>query len=634
MTKLSWKKLTKSQKLATEPWMRNKSDELAVNNGCWFDPVRAAYFVWWVERHCRLYEGEGFAGEPVILPSIADMPAEWRDIPDLYPDFYDEDGEPFDHVLDFYTSRMAWHNELLHAGEFMHWQFECHVRLYGWQRQAAPRFYSKGITQVRRFRSGNIWIPKKSGKTPSLGFNVLYLTCGDGEPGAKTFIAAKDGTQAIRVWDHAYQMMAKSPELKDACKPNLTTHRVSYLPTTSHFEPLSSSNSNTQNSKEGLNGSVVVDETHVVDRDFMHILRYAGASRPQPLQLEFSTFGSNPEGYGKERWDKGEAIVKGEIAVDNFFHASYHAPQDLTVEQFKADPERYIRMANPAIGHTVGMEELLPAGLEASASPSDFAEYCMYRLNIWQHAAHGWLAPGVWDSCGHTFTRDEHEESQFVLGLDLARKFDMVACVPTTPNKIGSVDIVDPMFWCNEVRLRELAAKYPKILDWIQQGWIRETPGNVTDLRIVKRDIRKYAEDHSIVGIVYDATYAENLIQDLLDGETGPNGEIIWPGLIIGEQAMSQGALTQTSPVADFENDLKQGLIRHDMNPVLTWQFGHATVKEDGRGHRLIQKENRKSFRTVDGCQAAVMSRWGVKDCREWEIQDLTFYDSNEVEFL
>lgn len=630
----SWKKLSKAQKAATEPWMRNKADELAVNNGCWFDPIRAAYMIWWVERYCRLYEGEGFADKPVIMLSHVDQP-NYEEIPDLFPVFYGDDDQPVPEVVDFYLSRLKWHNDLFHSGQFMHWQFECHARIYGWQRVAAERWQRVGLQQVRRFRTARVWIPKKSGKTPSLAFNTLYLTCGDGEPGAKTFIAALDGAQAIRVWEHAYQMLVRSPELAAACKPNMNTHQVKFHPTTSHFEPLSSGNINNQKSKEGLNGNVIVDETHVVTRPFMKILEFAGASRPQPLNLAYSTAGNNPEGFGKGEWDVGEEVNEGKRALDDFFHQSYNAPQRLSAEEAKKDPEAYIRMANPSLGHTVGMEELLPAFHKSVTSPADFADYMMYRLNVWQHAKQGWLAPGVWAGCGgHKFDQKELSERQWVLGLDLARKFDLAAAVPTSPNKNESIDIVDPMFWCNEARIKELAIHHPVVLQWVEQGLIRVNPGNVTDLRVIKRDLRDFCHRRQVVGIVYDATYAESLIQDLLEGEFGPDGTLMFEGLAIGEQAISQGMLTQTGPVADFENDLKRGAIRHEDNPVLTWQFGHATVKEDARGHRLIQKEDRKSFRTVDGCQASVMSRWGALDNKEWEIQTLNFYDDNPVEYV
>lgn len=631
---ISWKLLTRAQKAATEPWIRNKSDELAVNNGCWFDPEKAAFMIWWVERFCRLYEGEGFADQPVIMMSTADQP-NYASIPDLLPAFYDEDGIPIDSVIDFYNERIKWHNAMYHSGAAMHWQFECHARIYGWQREAAPRWKALGVNQVRRFRKARVWIPKKSGKTPSLGFNTLYLTVGDGEPGAKTFIAALDGGQAIRVWEHVYQMCAQSPELKGDSKINLNNHRISFASNKSMLEPLSSNNAKNQKSKEGLNGNVIIDETHVVNRAFMNRLKYAGASRAQPIDIAFSTTGNEPEGYGKSEWDTGEAIIAGELPVDSFFHQSYHAPQNLTAEEMKKDPEKYIRMANPAIDHTVGMEELLPAFYECMNSPADFAEYAMYRLNIWQHSCQVWLAPGIWAGCKYDkFGEEDQSERQWVIGLDLARKFDLVAAVPAAPNRNESVDIVGPMFWCNDERLKELAGYYPKFLEWVDMGLININAGNVTDLRVVKRDLRKFCERRNVIGIVYDATYAETLIQELVSGEFDADGRTTVNGLAIGEQAISQGMMTQTGPVADFENDLKRKAIRQDDNAILTWQFSHATVREDSRGHRLIQKENRKSFRTVDGCQAAVMARWGVCDCKEWVIQTLDHYAKHPVEYV
>lgn len=627
-------RLTKSQLSDTEPWIRNKADELAVDNGCWFSPVRAAYMVWWVERYCRLYEGEGFAGQPCIMPSVYDQPADWNEIPEMFPQFYDENGVPLEPVMEFYRARMEWHNDLYHSGTFMHWQFECHARIYGWVREADDRWKARGLEIVRRFRKARVWIPKKSGKTPSLGFNTCYLTFGDGEPGGKTFIAAKDGKQAGRVWDHAHMMVQSSPELHAACEVNRTTKVVRHLDSHSHFEPLSSSNKRTKDSKEGLNGNVVVDETHVVDREFMSILRYAGASRPQPLDLAFSTAGNNPESFGKSEWDRGEKINEGKLQIDNYFHASYHAPQDLTVEKMNADPEKYIRMANPALGHTVGMEELLPAWHESKDDPMQAAEYFMYRLNIWMNASQTWLGPGVWSGCVvDRFDEKRLLNSPMVIGLDLARKFDMAAAALSWKNDLGGVD-QRWLFWCNEDRIKTIGIKYPEIIKWADAGFIKTTPGNVTDLRQVKRDLRDVCKRYKTVGIVYDATYAETIVQDLVDGEPDERGGWIHPPLPIGEQAMNQGRMTQTGPVADFENDLKERKFRHEDNPVASWQFSHATVSEDKRGHRMVVKESRSSYRTVDGCQASIMSRWGALDFTEWEYKSFDFYVHNDVEFV
>ena len=62
--------LTRKKRDATDAvtrrWVRNRSDELAIENGCRFDVLAGAWAVFWIERYCRLYEGDQ-AGEPLIL---------------------------------------------------------------------------------------------------------------------------------------------------------------------------------------------------------------------------------------------------------------------------------------------------------------------------------------------------------------------------------------------------------------------------------------------------------------------------------------------------------------------------------------------------------------------------------------
>ena len=174
--------LSKSQLAATEPWIRTKSDEAAIDEGCFWDLESAAYTVWWIERYCRLYEGV-WAGSPVVLYSCADQPE--FDIPD---EFYGDDGEVIPSVLDFYRQRVEWHLGLRDAGHHMDWQFEVVCEVFGWQ-QPTERWKKFGIDFVRRFTRAGVFVPKKSKKTPSCAAISLYLTCGENiENANKTFL--------------------------------------------------------------------------------------------------------------------------------------------------------------------------------------------------------------------------------------------------------------------------------------------------------------------------------------------------------------------------------------------------------------------------------------------------------------
>lgn len=476
--------------------------------------------------------------------------------------------------------------------------------------------------------------------SPTMAANIVYMSCGDGEPGNKVFIGAADLDQAGIAWLHSYNMIMQSPELKVECKPNMSTKRVQHLPSNSFFEPMSSANSRSQNAKEGLNGSVCLDEIHVLDNEFVAILEYAGVSRAEPLQLEFSTAGKNPEAYGATRWTYGESVNAGEILNLHHLHVSYNAPQSLTAEQLAEDPEKYIRMANPALGHTVDMEELLPAYHAAKSSTYALRKYMMYRLNVWQNAASSWLDPGLWAVCGRKkFNEQNLETRPCVIGLDLARRYDLACAVfaflgdPEEGQEEHPV-LIRPFFWCAEDIIRDRSTKIKEMPDWQASGAIKSTSGNVIDFRVIEHDLRDMIKKYNVVGITYDSTYAEDLIQRLTEGVVGPNGEFVYEPLAIGEKSVSQSIMSMTGMTTDLENDIKRGRIQHENHPVLTWQIGNASVKEDHSGNVKIIKENRDSYRTVDGVVAMVMARWGLLDCNDFNATSFDYYLNNDVEFI
>jgi hypothetical protein len=289
----------------TRDWIRNEGDERAASAGCSFDVARASWTVWWIERYCRLYEGEGYAGQPVVLHGCHDC-----DHSEFYAtteDFWLDDSctvpGPGQELL---LERARLYSECVKNGHRVDWQYECHMRIYGW-----VKWRAKWKRNCRRFRQASIWIPKKQKKSPTLAANGMYLLAGDGEPGQKVFLAAKDGDQARKnAAKHTVEMLYQCPELFDKeaprggiCTLNRSTLQITHEPSRSVMYPLSSSNASTQKSKEGLNGSILIDETHVVDRAFVDIISRAGISRSEPLFMEFSTAGNNPDGYGKERFD-------------------------------------------------------------------------------------------------------------------------------------------------------------------------------------------------------------------------------------------------------------------------------------------------------------------------------------------
>ena len=400
----------------SKSWIRNISDERAAANGCRFDVLRGAWSVFWIERYCKLYEGDGYAGEPLILWGCRQCDhSRFHAMQE-----FDEDAA---------VERARLHAHCVAAGHHIDWQYEFNMRCFSWIRHRAQ--FGK---ELRRFRRGSCWLPKKQKKSPTMAANSLYVFCGDGEPGQHVYLMAKDGAQSKKIaGEHAHQMLDQSPELRAECKPNMTTMGIFHPETRSRWEPLSSSNARTQQSKEGLNGSGFVDEAHVVDRAFINRTDRMGISRTEPLFLAFSTAGNNPDGWGHEEFEYAEKVIDGRITDEQYLAMIYAAPQDVTDEQLESDFDKYARMANPSLGHTIDPEEIRADYERSKDTIERLANFKMYRLNVWQHSSNPWLRPSDWAACAGEFTEADLLGQTCYGAFDLALRWDTSALVLLFP---------------------------------------------------------------------------------------------------------------------------------------------------------------------------------------------------------
>lgn len=535
----------------TKKWTRNRSDELAVAKGCWFSEEAGQFVVDWIQRYCRLYEGE-YAGQVMEL----------RD-----------------------------------------WQYECTMRLFGWQ-----RWSERWNRAIRRFREGSIFVGKKNKKSPQLAAWGLYLLCGDGEQGQKIFLAAKDGMQARDIaGKHVLEMLRQSPELSVECTINKSTMQVTHERTRSILRPLSSATSRTKESKEGINGSVLVDEVHVVDKDLMSRVSRAGISRAEPLHIEVSTAGNNPDSYGKERFDRALKVISGEIEDQELFAAVYAAPQDLSDADLAADPLKWGRMANPSFGHTVEEAEYLRDYERSKVSITSLAEFKMYRLNIWQHTSNPWLKIGDWQKCRREFTEADLEGRKCWAGLDLSRTQDMSALVLIFPMDEPETYRILPFFWLPEQVGRE-KNHLVQFLSWANAGLLTLTPGNVIDYGFIRAQFRKLAKRFRIQELAYDSKYAEETTQALEQGVMDDRGSVIEEGTGVPRFIFPQTITEFAGPTAEFERLVISERLHHNGHAVLSWQISHTQVRTDCNQNKRPVKPERSDLKKIDGVVAGIMA--------------------------
>lgn len=518
----------------TKDWIRNRSDERAALNGYRFDGERGQFVVDWIERYCKLYEGE-FAGQNLIL---------------------------------------------------MPWQHDIIMRLFGW-----VRYSEKWQREVRRFRRAGVWLPKKNGKSPLLAAIGLYLFCGDGEQGQKIYSVAKDGKQAMIAHTHAIEMVRRSPELMDECSLNKQTGQITHEPSRSFYRVVAGDNPNSQ---EGLNGSVMVDETHVVDSRLMRILRGAGISRSEPLQLEVSTAGKNPDGYGKQQRDYGKSVESGEVPDDQFFFAEFAAEQDVSDSDLDSRLMEIGKAANPSWGRTIDPEEFATEYKTSRRSLADLADFKMYRLNIWQRSASPWIRMTDWRECREEYDEGDMEGEDCVLSIDLSKTRDMT-CLSAVFPRDGEFRILSK-FWLPR-EIVDANSHLAPFQEWEKAGCLEVTEGNVIDYVPVEAAMLEWCKKFNVLSLVYDPTFANELTQRVAD-ETGK------------ERFEYPQKPTVMGPGADeFERAVLSHKFHHNGNPVLTWQVGHVQVKVNPitKLKMPVKPDGKDSIRKIDGVVTAIM---------------------------
>ncbi len=521
----------------TREWIRNAADERAAQNGCRFDPERAAHVCEFFPKYLRLYEGE-------------------------------KAGRPFELV--------AWQKDIL-------------SRIFGWV--VKSDFHNR---EIRRFRKASVWVPKKNGKSPLAAGVGLYLLTSDGEQGQKVFSAARDGKQAGIVHTHARKMVESSSQLMAVCKINQSTGQIAHLPSSSVYNILSGDNVLGQ---EGLNGSVVIDETHVVDARLAAVIEYMGASRSEPLQFEVSTAGNDPLGYGHQQYEYGRNVNLGIFPDDEFFFETFEAPHDASDEELN-DPKVW-KNANPSWGVTINEKEFTASLQRAKRSLKDWTNFKMYRLNIWANSANPFIRSDDWNACRDTFDLEFLDGLPCVASLDLARKKDLTSMAlifgPDDDGKFYAL----VKYWMPEARAAELEGEVP-YLQWKQQGFIEFTSGSVCDYAVVEKDCGELFERFKPHALIFDPTFAEEMTQRLSDAHNMERFEF------------PQNSLqTWAKPTKDFEDLVIAHKLRHDGNPVLAWQVGHVLVREASGMMRPV-RPNRGDARTIDGVVAVIMGLGGA----------------------
>jgi phage terminase large subunit-like protein len=454
-----------------------------------------------------------------------------------------------------------------------------------WQDIVAPLFGWLRPDGTRRYRRGYIEVPKKNGKSALFSGLSLYLLLADREPGAEIYSAAVDRDQASIVFTESANMVESSPQLASRLQVVRSTKRIVDHRSRSFYKALSAD----VPAKEGLNAhAVLIDELHAQrSRDLWDTLRYAGASRRQPLHLAITTAGYDRHSIGWEQHDYAQKVLEGTIEDLAFFPYVRAAEP----EADWTDPDVW-QAANPSFGITLDAGQFAEDCREAQESPAKENSFRRYRLNQWTEQDVRWLSLEKWDACEAPLPALEGRTC--FAGLDLSSTTDVTALVLVFPAEDHSRYDVLPFFWVPEdgARQRERRDHVP-YLPWIRQGLIEATPGEVIDYDVIRQRIQTLGKQYQIREIALDRWNATQLSTQL----SGDGFEMV---------AFGQGYASMNAPTKKLEELVRSRRLQHDGHPVLRWMAGNVSLETDAADNWKPSKK--KSIERIDGIVALIMA--------------------------
>lgn len=459
------------------------------------------------------------------------------------------------------------------------WQVFVVGSVYGWLRDDG----------TRRFRRVYEELPRKNGKSTKLAGVGLMQLVADNEPGAEIYAAATKKDQARIIHDEARRMVRRSPAL--AGRVQVFKSNISVDATASKFEPLSAD----ERTLDGLNPStVLIDEIHKhKSRAVIDVLDTALGSRRQPLLWMITTAGDDdPESpYAHENH---YAIQVLERVIDD--DATFVFITTIDKEDRWDDPLAWAK-ANPNLGVSVKLAYLRDQANKAKGMPSAMVSFKRLHLNVRTADTSKAIEAELWrkNSCGLIDAATMKGRECF-MAVDLSSKVDITAAVRLFPPVAGSGDRwkVLARFWMPSDDLDERSQRdRVPYRQWIDDGWIETTLGNVIDHDAILERIKEDAKATPPIDLAIDPWNAYGLIPKLQD-----------EGISVFE--FIQGLKSYTAPTKELLALLKAERIDHGDNPVLTWMASNLHVQTDKNQNQMPTKKHSRG--RIDGITSMIMA--------------------------
>jgi phage terminase large subunit-like protein len=327
----------------------------------------------------------------------------------------------------------------------------------------------------------------------------------------------------------------------------------------------------------------VIDEYHEHSDDTQYQAMKTGmGSRKNPLLLVITTAGYDLVSACRKLQDMAEQVLEGIIENDRLFINIYTLDEDDEYTDLSVAGK-----ANPNLGASVNPEYLKSQITSALNTPSDEPAIKTKNFNLWVASKNPWIRIEDWNACADiTLKLEDFEGQDDYEGLDLADVCDLASKMRCFPRAIDE-EMHFYFFgehYLNEARVREKRNKH--LVNWVEDGWLTETPGNTTSYPVIRDGILEDCKRFLVKEVPYDPHHAHPLVQFIQECED-------WDQSVEFVEILPTYA--NFSPaMKEFEKAVLERRIHHDGDPVLAWCISNTIAKTVARDCIVPDKKRKE----------------------------------------
>lgn len=491
-----------------------------------------------------------------------------------YPWIFDEtmSSRPVDFMEQFLKPTKGDYDKM----ELMAWQCFIECNLYGWVDKA---------TGLRRYREGLILVGTGNGKSTMMAGNATFGACKDHERGADVYLLANSKEQAGIVFNEAKSQIDASPAL---------ARRFRLLRDGLYYDKMNATikhRSSDSKRLDGLNPHIAIfDEIHEYQNfDLINIISRKTVKRKQPLILYITTMGKVLDGPLAYYYDLFTDAMMGKLAPevgDRMF--AFICELDATDDV--EDTSKWIK-ANPGLGHTLQLAELVAKWERCKYIPSERADFICKQLNIMVNADDmAFVQPEVIRRNKDQIPEESLLGRRCYGGFDLSNREDFTAAALEFPLDDGrSFVLLHSWVPRRKVELDQEKIDYYGLA---MKGYLTIVPGEYIQQEDIYQWFVDQGKKYEIVTIGYDPANATRLRQMLEQR--------------FDCQVVRQGPITLNDPMKDIKEQLLAGKVVSNSDPMLAWYTDNVRISGE---RRHTDKANwmptkRNKFRKIDGFMA------------------------------